>query len=134
MAFQRYARGRVAKSKAPSFTVQKRGFFSFNQAALEMMGSPTHVNLLFDPDDRVIALEPTDDVPGSYPVRTPSSAARGTRVVSASSFARNFGIDVSQSRRYVPEFRDGLLCVDLTSEGVLIGGDPSGEEADGSTQ
>ncbi len=115
MGFEVFDRGRRAPSKAPTFAVQKRGILSFNDASHKLIGEAQFVELLFDPDDRVIALRPSEETPRTYMVRAPEKSP-GVRVVSATSFVQHYDIDVSVSRRYVPTVQDGMLCVALNAD------------------
>ena len=47
----------------PMFTLQTRGLISFNQAAFKALGDPASVSLLYDADEKIVALR---KVPRSY--------------------------------------------------------------------
>ena len=70
-----------------------------------------------------MALRPADDSsPHAYGVRTGSKRGPGQAIVSATAFTQHYGIDTTATRRWKPFVEDGMLCVDLTVEGVVITG------------
>ena len=110
-------------AKAPSVTIQKRGVISLNKAAHDLMGGAETVEMLYDQDRQVMALRPADDSsPHAYAVRTGSKRGPGQAIVSATAFTQHYGIDTTATRRWKPFVEDGMLCVDLTQEGVVITG------------
>lgn len=84
-----------------------------------MIDEAEFVELLFDPQKRIIALRPTEETARTYNVRSPEKSP-GVRVVSATSFAQHYDIDVSVTRRYVPHVIDGMLCVALDGEETVV--------------
>ncbi|MEX5265781.1 hypothetical protein RF640_17325 [Kocuria sp. CPCC 205231] len=96
---------------------------SLNKAAHDLLGNTETVELLYDQDRQVMALRPADDSsPHAYAVRTGSKRGPGQAIVSATAFAQHYGIDTTATRRWKPFVEDGMLCVDLTTEGVVITG------------
>jgi hypothetical protein len=110
-------------AKAPSVTIQKQGVISLNKAAHDLLGRAETVELLYDQERQVMALRPTDDSsPHAYAVRAGSKRGPGQAIVSATAFTQHYGIDTTATKRWKPFVEDGMLCVDLTVEGVLITG------------
>ncbi|WP_272027902.1 hypothetical protein [Kocuria rosea] len=104
-------------------TIQKRGVISLNKAAHDLVDNAETVELLFDPDRRVMALRVIDDFsPHAYAVRSGSKRGPGQVIVSATAFTAYYGIDTTATRRWKPFVEDGMLCVDLTTEGTVITG------------
>lgn len=129
MAFEVFNKRKQTLGKAPSATLQKRGILSINQSAYDLIGSPESVELLFDADDRVIGLRGVDeDVPHGYGVRRSKSS--GPVLVACSAFTQYYGIATDTSRRYVPFERDGILCIDLNTEGVEVVGNRARDSDD----
>ena len=46
----------------------------------------------------------------------------GQGIVSATAFTQHYGIDTTATRRWKPFVEDGMLCVDLSTEGTVITG------------
>lgn len=123
MPFEIFDKRMTPLAKAPSVTIQKRGVISLNKAAHDLVGNAQTVELLFDRDRQVMALRATDDSsPHAYAVRSGSKRGPGQAIVSATAFTQHYGIDTAATRRWKPFVEDGMLCVDLTTEGTLITG------------
>lgn len=122
MAFEVFQKGSAPTSTVPTVTIQKRGLFSLNQAAYELLGKPEAVQFLWDSEEKLIALQQADpnDL-NSYPARRQNAAAdRGPVLVAGTMFSRFIGLDTSQARRWVPEKRQDMLIVDTKQEGSLV--------------
>lgn len=135
MPFEVFDKRMTPLAKAPSVTIQKRGVISLNKAAHDLIENAETVELLYDRDRNVIALRAADDSsPHAYAVRSTSSRGLGQAMVSATAFTAHYGIDTDATRRWKPFVEDGMICVDLTEEGVVITGNrakaiaPSGAE------
>lgn len=122
MAFKVFEKGSAPISTVPAVTIQKRGLFSLNDAAYKMLGEPEFVNFLWDADDKLIALQSTDEKDlNGYPARRQNSSKRtGPVLLAGSMFTRFIDLDTSQARRWTPEFKDGALVIDLKTEGALV--------------
>lgn len=122
MAFKVFEKGSAPISTVPAVTIQKRGLFSLNDAAYKMLGEPEFVNFLWDADDKLIALQSTDEKDlNGYPARRQnSSKSTGPVLLAGSMFTRFIDLDTSQARRWTPEFKDGALVIDLKTEGALV--------------
>ncbi|MHA6751153.1 hypothetical protein ACX31A_09715 [Dermacoccus nishinomiyaensis] len=103
-------------------TIQKSGAISINEAGYKQLGEPRFVQLLHDADERLIALNPTEetDLDGYAVRRQNASKGTGPAVISAGNFASDCGVDTHQARRWAPELIDGMLVVDLKVEGVIV--------------
>ena len=123
MPFEVFDKRMTPLAKAPSVTIQKRGVISLNKAAHDLIDNAETVELLFDRDRQVMAVRATDDSsPHAYAVRSASKRGPGQAVVSATAFTAHYGIDTTATRRWKPFVEDGMLCVDLTTEGTVITG------------
>lgn len=123
MVFEVFDKRMTPLAKAPSVTIQKRGVISLNKAAHDLLGNADTVELLYDQDRQVMALRPTNDSsPHAYAVRAGSPRGPGQAIVSATAFTQHYGIDTTATRRWKPFIEDGMLCVDLTTKGVVITG------------
>ena len=112
MEFEVFTGKSAPISKEPMVTIQKTGAFSLNRLAHEAFGRPRSVELMYDRAKRVVAMRPSNKQ-HSYAVRAQSKRA-GTRMqVSGAAFTKHFGIDTTASRRYVPQYEDGMLLLDL---------------------
>ncbi|MFI7484077.1 hypothetical protein ACH9EU_16890 [Kocuria sp. M1R5S2] len=123
MPFEVFDKRMTPLVKAPSVTIQKRGVISLNKAAHGLIGNAETVELLYDRDRQVMALRTVDESsPHAYAVRNGSKRGSGQAIVSATAFTAHYGIDTTATRRWKPFMEDGMLCVDLTTEGTVITG------------
>lgn len=126
MPFELFDKRMTPLAKAPSVTIQKRGVISLNKAAHDLVGNAETVELLYDRDRQVMALRAADDSsPHAYAVRKGSRRGPGQAIVSATAFTAHYGIDTTATRRWKPFVEDGMLCVDLATEGTVITGNRS---------
>lgn len=122
MGFEVFDKKMAPLAKSPSLTIQKRGIFSINKAAYNLIGSPDTVELLYDKEKRIIALRASDG-PHAYAVRRQSTERdTGQVVLSAAAFTQYYDIDTTTSRRYQPYEKDSMLCVDLDGPSVEVVG------------
>lgn len=124
MGFEVFDKRNAPLAKAPSVTIQKKGIFSINRAAHNLVGAPDTVELLFDRDAEVIAMKPSDEA-HAYAIRPQTTSDTGQVILSATAFTQFFDIDTSVSRRYKPFEQDGMLCIDLRGPHVDIVGNRS---------
>ncbi|MBD3943947.1 hypothetical protein IF188_19835 [Microbacterium sp. NEAU-LLC] len=131
MGFEVFDKRNAPLAKAPSVTIQKKGIFSINRAAHNLIGAPETVELLFDRDEQIIAMKPSDE-PHAYAIRAQTASDTGQMILSASAFTQFFDIDTTVSRRYKPYEQDGMLCINLQGPRVEIVGNRSrqGDSAD----
>lgn len=121
MAFEVFDKRMAPLAKAPSVTIQKRGIFSINRVAHNLIGAPESVELLFDKEDQIIAMRPSQE-PHAYTIRSQSARDTGQAILSATAFTQYYDIDTSVSRRYQPYEQDGMLCIDLKGKAVEVRG------------
>lgn len=129
MAFELFDKKAATASKQPFVTIQKKGPFSLNKAAYEALGEPSHVEMLYDLDNKLVAFRQTPGTkPHAYPLRAqgPNNA---TFMVAGAAFTKHYGIDTSVARRYTAELRDDMLVIDLGSESTDVTG-PRGRRSD----
>jgi hypothetical protein len=122
MAFEVYDKRRASASKHPYVTMQRRGPFSFNRAAYELMGSPEAIELLYDRDEERIGFRPASpDRPQAFPVRAQGKNSV-THIVAGQSFTNHYGLDTSVARRYPVRMEDKILVLDLRGDSVEVTG------------
>ena len=124
MGFEVFDKRMAPLAKAPSVTIQKRGIFSINRVAHKLIEEPETVELLFDKENKVIALRPSK-APHAYSIRPQSSRDTGQVILSATAFTQYYDIDTSVSRRYKPYEQDGMLCIDLNGPSTEVHGNRS---------
>ena len=119
MAFEVFKKGSAPISSVPSVTVQKRGLISMNRSAHVLIGAPEAVELLWDPDRKVIGIRPTDlSNPNAYPARAQGSKSeRGPFLIAGALFAQYIGMDTTVAMRWVPTVEDDILCIDVSQPG-----------------
>jgi hypothetical protein len=122
MGFEVFNKRAAGVSKHPYVTIQRKGPFSFNQAAFELMGSPEAVELLYDKDTERVGFRPVaPDRPQAFPVRAQGKNSV-THIVAGQSFAGHYGLDVSVARRYPVAMEDDILVLDLRGDSVDVTG------------
>ena len=122
MGFEVFDKRAAVASKYPYVTIQRKGPFSFNQAAFELMGSPEAVELLYDKDTERVGFRPVaPGRPQAFPVRAQGKNSV-THVVAGQSFARHYEVDTSVARRYPVAMEDGILILDLRGDSVDVTG------------
>jgi len=127
MAFETFKRQRAPVTDEPAITIQKRGAISLNAAAYGLLGSPDHVELLYDRAERLIGIRKVDStVPHAYVVR-PLGKSGTTHLVSGSAFMAWYGIELDAARRWIARIQDETLILDLKEEGVAVTGNRSRE-------
>lgn len=99
----------------PVVRIQKNGEFHVNDTALELIGKPQAVELLYDPKNNVLGLRPADITnPRAYPRRNDKHRPH-MHIFAGRSFTLFHGIDTSFARRYPAKLVDGILVVDLNA-------------------
>lgn len=122
MPFEEFDRRAATASKSPFVTIQRRGPFSLNRAAVELMGNPEAVVLLYDKEEKLIGFRPAPLTnPRALPVRSQGKNA-STFMVAGQAFAQHYDLDTSVARRYAVEMQGDLLVLDLKAESVDVTG------------
>lgn len=121
MAFEVFDKRLAPLAKAPSVTIQRKGIFSFSKTAHKLIDEPATVELLFDKENEIIALRPSQE-PHAYAMRTQGGRETGQVILSATAFTQYYKIDTAVSRRFKPYEEDGMLCIDLRGPSVEISG------------
>ena len=127
MGFEVFDKRMAPLAKAPSVTIQKKGIFSINRSAHQLIGAPDTVELLFDRDAGIIAMRPSEE-PHAYAVRPQTNSGTGQVILSASAFTQYYEIDTEVSRRYKPYQQDGMLCIDLRGPSAEVVGNRTKRE------
>ncbi len=121
MPFKEFDKRSATASKSPFVTIQRKGPFSFNMAAYELMGKPEAVRLLFDEEEQLVGFRPAETShPRAFPMRQQQNGV--TFMVAGQAFTRHHGIDTSVARRYAVRMQDDLLILDLKSESTDVTG------------
>lgn len=122
MPFEVFDKRAATASKNPMISIQKQGSFSLNRAAHKLMGEPETVELLFDPEEKLIGFrEVAANSPRAYPVR-PQGKNAATFMIAGQAFTKYYDIDTSTARRYSVEMQDGILILDLKGESTVVTG------------
>lgn len=112
--FQEFRRGgRSAISRDPQISIQRGGLFSLNRMAFELLSQPSHIVLLYDTDNKVVAMRKA--APGTdraYPVRKQGKSE--SYLVSGKAFLKFLGFPYArQVVRLTPKIQRDLLVLDL---------------------
>ncbi|MEX0789246.1 MAG: hypothetical protein WD178_00555 [Actinomycetota bacterium] len=122
-------RGRGASVvKKPYITFQKSGSLALSKPAYEMLGRPTHAELLYDPEERIIGVRAVPaGVDHAYPLRH-TETNPNQYLISGVAFLKYYDLEVKVSRRYPAYLDEGVLCVDLKTQGTKIVGNRNGQK------
>jgi hypothetical protein len=135
VGFELFDKRLVPVAKAPSITIQKRGILSINKVAHDMIGAAETVELLYDKEERIIAIRPAEgQSPHAYNIRPQSQRGTGQAILSATAFTQYYEIDTTVSRRWVPYESGGMLCIDLKGQSAEIRGNRSKKRDDEETE
>ena len=104
---------------APTVTFAVRGVITFSISAIEQMGHPEAVKLLYDADERVVGFKPASkDEKNAYPLRKTTGSDKTPKAVSASAFIRHVNVtEDGNSYRWPIFMEDGIACADLKEPG-----------------
>ncbi len=104
--------------KGPAGTVQARGAFTLNAAALEHLGNPDAVHLYFDREDNRIGVESAD--PGSPYAYATRPAGKGvSRLISAKTFMDAYGVPYDRTVPVRVSLEGEMVVLDVAA---LVGG------------
>lgn len=135
MAFEVFDKRMAPLAKSPAITIQKRGIFSINKVAHQMIGEADTVELLYDKEARVIGIRPVEGTPPhAYTMRPQSNRGTGQTILSATAFTQYYDIDTTVSRRWEPYKEGDMLCINLNSKSTVIRGNRSKKEPEGSNR
>ncbi len=103
---------RAQITAAPYVTLQKRGGYTWNQAAFELAGKPTFVELLYEPTQRMVGFRPVaEETPNTYPVRKNNNSQ--TWLIAGEAFARRHKIPHDTARRFTAVKVGAVLAIQL---------------------
>jgi hypothetical protein len=104
----RYARS----PKAPRVGLSRRGYFSLNKFAFELLGRPSRVLLLYDSERALVGLKAADEnVPYSYGVVQQGNSE--SYILAAKAFCDHCGITYDEVQHFVPRSQDDLLVFEV---------------------
>jgi hypothetical protein len=125
--FQVFDKRAVPISGEPMVTIQRKGPISINKIAYHAMGEPAFVELLYDPDERIIGFRPLKELlRHAYPIRKPNRGS--TFLIAGHAFLKFYGIPNEVSTRYVAEMFGDVLGVDLKKKGIEVTGNRTGRK------
>lgn len=113
--FEMFTHRHSRADKIPILAIQRRFNASANRAAVEALGNPEAVHLLYDGTQRIIGLRAAKaSDPHAYPLRKQGEA--NTYILSLTSFIRHYEIDTQPGDRYTGEMLGDVLCFDLNQD------------------
>ncbi len=129
--FEVFDRGSAPKPTHPFVTVQRRGLLSLNQAARDLLGAPTAVQLLYSRARNVIGIRAGDPGdPRSYPLRAQGERGR-TYLVAGAAFTQHYGIPTTEARRYQARMAGDMLTIDLNEDAPVVTGPRAKDRTEG---
>lgn len=133
--FEVFRKRMVPLVKNPYVTVMTRGTMSMNKAAFEALGSPKAIELLYDPEERIIGfhgVDPSEE--HAYAIRSGGGKYDTNYIVSGTALVKYYGIPTPVSRRYAAYLEGETLCVDLKAEGTEVTSNRSQKNGHGADQ
>jgi hypothetical protein len=113
MAFEVYDRKNLNNSPAvrrPIGTIRSNGALSINPSAFDLIERPESVELLFDPQNKVIGLRRSEE----YHAYKVASMPGGWKAIATASMLEFYGVKIPESTRYEITFRsDGIARINL---------------------
>jgi hypothetical protein len=117
--FELFTRRSTPIVKDHYIAIHKRGTLSLNRSAVEALGQPEAVQLLFNREKRIIAFRPVEPkAEGAYPLRRQQQS--NSWLVAGQAFLKFYEIDHSITRRYTGELRDKMLRISLLQGGAEV--------------
>jgi hypothetical protein len=119
--FQVFDRHEDRQPLEPLVTIQKRGTISLNRTAVEMLGAPEAVELLYDRSAQIVGFRAVSTrSPNGYLVRKQLKSS--SYIVAGQSFTGFHGIDTTVARQYRPLMYEGdILGIDLSTGIAVVG-------------
>lgn len=115
--FKVFAGKAKKNSPNPLVSIQVRGVLTLNKAALDQLGEPEYVHLLYSDAGEVAIQATTADSPLAYQLRQNGKNDTGTRVISAKAFFDAVGVDYSKTRPVKMTIEeDGLGVLDVSQD------------------
>lgn len=107
----------------PFVTIQRGGkLITLNGAAYRALESPEAVELLYDPDERLVGLRPADSRSARAYIVRQMAKSTSTHTIAGAAFVQHWGIDTSIALRYPAYMDDGCLVIDLKQKGADVTG------------
>jgi len=112
MPFQVF-KSKHARPSRPRIGLSRRGYFSVNKAAYELLGQPSRVVLLYDAERELVGLRPADEsVAHSYKVIQQGQSE--SYVIAARAFCDHCGIRYGDEvLHFIPHKEGDLLIFEL---------------------
>ncbi|MCA1670963.1 MAG: hypothetical protein LC799_01725 [Actinobacteria bacterium] len=125
--FEVFTRRMVPLAEKPYVTIQKRGNLALNRSAHAALGEPAAVELLYDPENKIIGLRAVEvGVEHAYPLRSQGGKDVGPYLVAGMAFTKYYGIDTTTARRFPATMDEDVLCVDLNQPGTVVSSNRNG--------
>jgi hypothetical protein len=125
--FEVFTRRSTPIIKDHYIAIHKRGTISLNRSAVEALGEPHAVQLLFNRTKRIVAFRPTDPkTESAYPLRRQNNS--NSWLIAGQAFLNFYDIEHNITRRYRGEFRDNMLRIDLSQGGTEVVGRRAGTQ------
>lgn len=112
----------------PAISFQSRGAATANPAAVQALGAPDEIMLLFDEEQQIMGIRAVEKgTKGAYSLRPISKKDSGTRSFSVRALLNFYGYDFKgTTRRYRAHvIDDQTLAVDLKEEPLFVKENPN---------
>jgi hypothetical protein len=115
-----FKRKRVALRRNPSVTIGKQGALLLSPVAWQLLDEAETVDLMFDPDRRVIGIRPSA---ASNAFRVSGYRER-SKIISGRAFLAFYDIEW-RSMRFPAFMHDDVLCIDVSEAGLEVSSNAS---------
>lgn len=121
LGFEVFDKKAAPSGKEPWVTMQRRGNFSLNAKAVELLGKPEAVELLYNRDEKLVGFRSaTLGAPRAYPLRRQGES--GACMIAGRAFTQNYKIATAEARRFKPEIKEGAIIIDLKGDFAVATG------------
>lgn len=116
MPWESFDKRAVPMTKRPQVTIQSKGILSCNGSCFEALGRPPAVELLFDREEQLIGIRPSDPESAiAYPMRPVGGG--NTFLIAGTAFLNYYKVPFGSPVRYDANMVDGVLTIDLKQPG-----------------
>jgi 5-methylcytosine-specific restriction endonuclease McrA len=115
MPFEVFKSKHARASRGPRIGLSRRGYFSLNKFAFELLGRPSRVLLLYDSERALVGLKAADEnVPYSYGVVQQGNSE--SYILAAKAFCDYCGITYDEVQHFVPRSQDDLVVFEVREQ------------------
>jgi hypothetical protein len=117
--FVTFVRNTASHSHSVAYiSIQRSGQIAFNFRAYQMLDTAEAVELLYAPDETIVGFRKQPvQTPGVFEFRKHPNGR--SYILQAASFCRFFGLDITESRRYVAQRYEDVIGIEITQPAAV---------------